>query len=415
MEIEVKEVEPCKLSVHYVAGAEEILNKRGEVLNHFKKAPVKGFRPGKASIEAIKQHYKDQIEESVKRGLAEDAYHNTLFEKKLRPHGAPKFNSLLMADGKFVCEFDIHTKPDFELQPYSNLEIPKPAEQQNVAELTEKLLQELRVRFGEVTPFNETDFVQSGDSVIVDYEGSVDGEKVPHLCAEGEMITVGYSNLPTFDTNILGMSIGETREFNVPVPEGGLPSLAGKNVLLKVTLNMGSKTVPCPLDDSLAHKMGQKDFNELRAFAAGNASANIQQRAKQAVNEAVAHRLVDDNKFEVPNWLALSEAQYLAHNAKLDWNVIADVDKEKYLSMAEKNVKLSLVLDKIRETEPTAQLTDQEVLEVIKANLAKTKVQKPINEVLEQMQKTGYLAILFSRIKDEHTMDFVTKTVKFLE
>src|SRR5580692_7837482 len=106
MEIEVKETEPCKLSVHYVTDAEAIFNKRAKIIEEFKKAPVPGFRPGKATIEAIRMHYRDQIEESLKRALAEDAYHNTLFEKKLKPHGAPRINNLLLANGKFTCDFD---------------------------------------------------------------------------------------------------------------------------------------------------------------------------------------------------------------------------------------------------------------------------------------------------------------------
>src|SRR5277367_2697207 len=102
MQIEINEIEACKLSVHYEANALEIMDKRAEVQTAFKKAPVPGFRPGKASMDAIKLHYRQQIEESLKRALAEDAFHNTLFEKKLRPHGAPKFNSLLLDGGKFT-------------------------------------------------------------------------------------------------------------------------------------------------------------------------------------------------------------------------------------------------------------------------------------------------------------------------
>ena len=147
MDIIVTELDQCKLMVNYVADAGEILNKRGEILQAFKKAPVPGFRKGKVSVAAIKVHYRSQIEESLKRGLAEDAYHNTLFEKKLRPHGAPRFNSLLLADGKFTCEFELYTKPDFELSKYLGLEFPKPAELQSITELTEELLQNLRVRF----------------------------------------------------------------------------------------------------------------------------------------------------------------------------------------------------------------------------------------------------------------------------
>ena len=99
MQIEVTEVEPCKLSIQYTAEAGEILEKRGQIINAFKKAPVPGYRQGKVPLDAIRMHYRTQIEDSLKRSLAEDAYHNTLFEKKIRPHGAPRFNSLVLADG----------------------------------------------------------------------------------------------------------------------------------------------------------------------------------------------------------------------------------------------------------------------------------------------------------------------------
>jgi len=415
MQIEVNELEPCKLNVTYTADATEILDKKAEILAHFKKAPVSGFRPGKAPLEAISVQYRTQIEESLKRALAEDAFHNTLFEKKIKPHGPPRFNSVLLAGGKFVCEFDVHTKPIFELQPFNTFEIPRPHVEMTDIEMTEKILQDLRVRLGESVPFTEDDFIEAEDSVILNYEGFIDGERVPHLCAEGDMITAGHSNIPQFDENILGMTLGETREFDIFSPENSLPSLSGKNVHLKVTLMMGSKNTPCALDNTLAEKAGRKDLEDLRAFAAATATATLENKAKGARNEAICNKLLEVNTVDVPNWMSLSEAQYLAHHSKIEWNDLSDEDREKYISMAEKNVKLTLILDAIREDNPEAQLTDQEVFELIKANLAKTNVSAPIDDVIQQMNKTGYLQILFSRIRDEHTLDFIGKQVKLID
>jgi trigger factor len=415
MQIEIKEIEPCKLSIQYETGAEDILNKRGQIIQHFKKAPVPGYRPGKATLEAIKHHYKNQIEEAMKRALAEDAYHNTLFEKKLRPHGAPRFNQLILADGKFTCQFDLHTKPDFEMPQYQNLEIPKPHEPYTAAEVTEKMLQELRTKFGETVPYSEKDFVQTGDNVIINYEGSIDGIKVDSLCSQGEVLTVGHSQLTSFDDNLLGMALGEEREFNLVVPENGLPSMKGKTIHFKVVLNMGSKNSPCPLNDELAIKVGKKDYNELREFIHGTAQARTSQHFKTLLNEAVAQQLVTSTAVEVPNWMGLSEAQYLVHSAKLDWTVLPDVDKEKYLEMGIKNVKLSLILDKIRELEPEAQLSDQEVFDVIKRNVADSKLQTSFDEVIKEMDRTGYLQILMSRLRDEFTLDFITKSIRIIE
>lgn len=415
MEIRITEIEACKLNVHCEANALEILDKKSEVLNAFKKAPVKGFRPGKATPQAIELQYRDQIEDATKRALMEESYHEAIFQHKLRPHGAPRFNAASMVAGRFSCDFEVHTKPDFELAPYQGMELPKPHMALNEAELAARMMQELRAKYGEVNPYTDQDFVQRGDNIIVDYEGTIDGVKIDTLCAAGEMLAVGSSQLASFDDNVLGMTLGETREFDLTVPKEGLPSLAGKTVHFKITLNMGSKTIPCALDDSLAQKLAKKDYEELRSFIHEVAAAKVANTFREMVNNAVAQKLVAANEFSVPGWMSLSEAQYLAHNAQLDWTTLADMDKESYLALAEKNVKLSLILDKVRENEPDAQLSDQETFEIIKQNLAQTKVEKPIDEIIANMSKSGYLQILFSRLKDEYALDFVVKQVKIVE
>jgi trigger factor len=415
MKIEVNELEPCKLSVHYEANFMEIGDKRAEVENQFKKAPVPGFRPGKGSIEAIRVHYRQQIDDSLKRALAEDAFHNTLFEKKLKAHGPPRFNNLLLDGGKFTCEFELYTKPDFELGQYKDLEVPKPHETLNAIELSERMMQDLRVRLGDVSPYSDGDFVQDGDNVLLDYEGIIDGQKLDNLCATGEMVTIGKSPLQGFDNNLLGMTVGETREFDFVSPEGGLPTMSGKTIHFKATLTMGSKTTPAPLDDELAKKMGRKDFLELQQFVAQQAFARVVNMQKMGIHEAIAKKMVENTTISVPSWMSLSEAQYLCQQSQMDWNLMKDPDKEKLIEVASQNVKLALILDRIRENEPEAQLTDQEVFEVIKQNLANTKTGQNLDEVIQQMNRSGYLQILFSRIKDENTMDFVAKSVRMIE
>lgn len=415
MQIEVQELEPCKLSIHYEAGAEEIFNKRGEILQHFKKAPVPGYRPGKATLDAIKFHYRTQIEDSLKRALAEDAYHNTLFEKKIKPHGPPRINNALLGNGKFSCDFELYTKPNFTVGEFKGITVPKPHESLTDIELAERMIQELRVKAGEAVPFSEGEFVQSGDNVIVNYDAFVDGARVIPLCGEAEMLTVGASQLIEFDNNLLGMIVGETREFDLVVPPTGLPSMVGKTIHFTVNLIMGSKAIPAPLDDALATKVGKKDFLELKEYALGTAQARIQEIFRNSVMESVIHHLVDNNQIDVPNWMSLSEAQYLVHNAKLDWGTLPDADKERYLEMGSKNVKLTLILDKIRELEPEAQLSDQEVFDMIKKNIAKSKVATNFDDTIKEMNRTGYLQVLMSRIRDEHTLDFVIKNTRIIE
>ena len=415
MQIHVTEIEPCKLKIQYHADPEQLLAKKNEVLNVFKKAPVPGFRKGKASLDAIKLHYRTQIEDSLKRAMAEEAYHSTIFEKNLRPHGTPNFTSAFLMDGKFSCEFQLHTKPDFELSNYKNLEIPKPASTEDATALSERMVQDLRMKFGEAVPYTDNDFVQIGDNIIVNYEGSMDGQRIENLVAEGEMVTVGSNSLPDFDNNLLGMKQNETREFSIKVPDNGLPSMAGKTVQFKLTVITGSKTIPCALDDNLASKLGKACFSELKDYVNELSQVQVVNKFKLALTEAVAKRLVQDNHFNVPQWMALSEARYVAHTAKVNWDTLNDVDRTRYVEIATGNVKLSLILDKIRESEPDAQLTDQEVFDIIKRNLMNSKSGSSLEELLSQMNNSGYLQVLMSRVKDEHVLDYVLKNARVVE
>lgn len=415
MNIEVRENDYCKLTIHYVAEPSEISDKKKEVLKIFKKAPVPGFRAGKANIEAIKIHYRSQIEDALKRALTEDAYHNTLFEKKLRPYGMPQIQSALLFDNKFICDFNLSVKPDFELQNYRNFELPTLHEVNNSVDLTEKMMQELRVKYGTATPYSEMDFIQVGDNIIINYEGFVDGNKVDALCHEGEMFTVGNSQLKDFDNSLLGMAVDEEREFDLLVPEDGLPSLSGKMVHFKVKLLMGAKNEPCALDDELAHKLQKKDLQELREIVKNTAEAKVREARRIQLNDAICNVLVNNHDFKVPEWLILAEAKYLASQSKLEWNNIQDIDKEAYLKMSEKNVKVSLILDRVREVEPEAQISDQEVFQIIKEQISKSERKSTPEEIIQEMNKTGYLQVLSARIKDEFVLDFITKTVRFIE
>jgi trigger factor len=415
MEINVTELENCKLAIQYTADSEEILNKRAEVLKVFKDAPVPGFRKGKATVDAIKMHYRNQIDESLKRALAEDAYHNTIFEKKYRPYGSPMFHSALLEGGKFICKFDLLVKPEFELSEYKGFEIPKLHEEYDNETVVQKMLQDLRVRFGTATPYTESDFIQMTDNVILNYQGFIGDVKVDSLCAEGDMLTVGQSQLPNFDNSLIGMKIGEEREFDILIPNTGLPSFAGKTVHFKASLVMGSKNVPCPLDDELAAKTGKKDFAELKEFVGQIAMSRISESRRLKLIESIANRLLEKHSFEIPQWLTLVEAKYLAQVAKLDWDKLSDEDRSMYLVLGEKNVRLSLVLDSIRDKEIEAQISDQEVFEIVKQNIAKTQPGTDPSEMLQKMSQTGYLQVLFARIRDEHTLSFLLGTIKVIE
>lgn len=418
MEINITETGYCQVNVLYEADVDQIEKKRNEVALQFKNLPVKGWRPGKANIEVIKIHYRNQINEALKRALAEEAFHKTVVEKSIQPFGVPDFKNITLLSNKFTCEFSMHKKPEFDLAPYKGLEFPKQDIGFTTVELVQKFLQEARIRYGESVPFTEDDFVQTTDNIIIDYkayevkDGGTEVE-LSNLGATGELLTVGKSMLNGFDDNLLGMKVGESRKFNIRIPDNGLPSVAGKTVAFDVSLMLGSKVQPMPLNDDLAKKMEKETLTELETFMSEMATAKVAEAQYAAQINQIAAKLTADNNFKVPDWLVLSEAQYLAYSAGLQWDKVNDEDKNSYLALAEKNVKLALVLDKIRGEEIETQLSDHEVLDMIKTTLSKTSTDP--DESLKKMNQNGYLNILVNRIRDEYVLDFIFKNSKIVE
>jgi FKBP-type peptidyl-prolyl cis-trans isomerase (trigger factor) len=421
MEIQVADKEYCIAQVHYECGKAEIDKKRDEVLEQFKRAPVKGFRNGKrADMTAIRLQYSREIDDSLKRALAEQAFLDTCFEKEIKAFGTPEFSTLLLERDKFSCDFSLRRKPEFEIAQYKDIEIPKPHFTLSIDAVAQEMLQELRIRYGESTVFGETDTVQIADNATVDYDvydaADTTNTKIESLSAKAQLFTVGRSKLEGFDANIVGMKIGDTNEFTLKIPDIGLPSVAGKSLKFVATLIGGSKIKPNPLDDSLAVKIGKKDFQELQAFANEFASSKLQEQMRTAQVSALSARLVANHEIKVPEWLTLSEAQYLVAGAKVEWNTLPEIDQAQYLKMAENNVKLAMVLDKIRESEAETQLADQEVIGMIRrmvANMGKDSTE--VDAYLEELNKSGQLVVLSARIRDEYALDFLVKNTKWIE
>lgn len=421
MKIEVSEIEYCKLKVNCEADANEVSDERLNILTKFKDTTIPGFRPGKAPIEAIKHTLKDKIEEFTKNELAHSAFLKAVGEKNLKPFGQPEFSSLNLKDDHFDCEFVLLTLPSVELKKYKELEIPKPG-LPSIVEMAEKTLQELRIRNGETLPFTDDDFLQLNDQAILNIKGSDIINNDISFEKEGVLHVMNNSAFSLFDENILGMKIGESRSFTIMIPADYIPQeMANKEVKFTVELVMGSKLSPAALDDELAKKLNVENIQKLIDMTQGAASARVQELEKRYLSEQVGTKLLKEHAINVPNWLALFEGKLYAKQHGHNWENLNDDEKLKFLEIAKRNIKLSIILDKIRENEPEAQLSDEEVINMVKRNLPFFQKDLPNMsnkseiDVLQAINDKGYMPILLAHIKNDFTIDFIIKNSTIVE
>lgn len=414
MQIEAEETEYCKLHVKYQGDPEIVKEKRQEAVKQLKNVQIPGFRKGKAPDYAIKAKCKKQIQNYINQFMVSQAYDDVQFEKNIKPIGEPNILNYSLEGNKFTCEMDVFHKPEIELKEYKGFEIPKPDIERDPTIQVQQTLQALREKYGDVAPYDDGDFVEKNDQITLDVVGAIDGEQVDEFTIEGQLHTVGESKLPGFDDSILGMTPGEEREFEVEYPsDQGDERFRGKAISFKVTIHMGMKKKPCPLDDSLAQKLGVETLDQLNEELKKIAKANIEVQEKKQIGEQIKKRLVAAHDFQVPDWLLKMEGQYLAAMQNVDWKKLTDEQRDEFLNQGVDNVKLSLILDSIREEEPDAVLSDQEALEAVKQQ-ARASGQDPEQFIINS-QNNGRLLGFVSAMKDQFTIQFLTDNCKVVE
>ena len=414
MTVQFEETDYCKVKINYVADPDLIEEKKREAVSRIKHSNVKipGFRKGKATELAIRVNFAKQIDHMVTEELVSEAYDEALFETQMKPIGRPQITSQKLEGKRFECEMLVKKKPDFELSQYTGFEIPEPHIDEDTTQKAEAMLQEIRIMHGDTVVYGDDDFVQEGDHVTLSTQVFVDDKEVSEMNQEGVLYRVGQGMqvIPEFDSGLYGMKPGEKKDFVINVDEDNesfLEEVRGKQVKFQVTVHMGTKKVSAALDDDLAKKVGFNSFDELRKHVEGTASAQIDNAKKRKIQDQIMSRILDAHDFEVPDWMVLDSAQMDAQSKGLKWDDLSDEQIDVLLDNHERDVKLSLILDQIRDEEPEASYSDEELIDKLREKIV-SQGRDP-NQLIQGAAQSGYLMGILAALKDELTMDWLQR------
>lgn len=418
MQIEVKEEELCRVHVTYVAEPNAVVAKRNEIIaelaGKLSKTSVKGFRAGKAPINAIKLHYRKQIEDATEREMLAAAESEILFETKMRTMFYPQVISSFLKDSSFECQMMFLKRPDVKLVQYKGFEIPRPHLPKTAENLSEEMIQELRMTAGDTVPYSDNDFVQHGDKITMDvqcYNMGVDStEKWPvkELTGEGILYTVGNGFSRDFDDNILGMSAGEERTFNVL-----WDTATNEQAQFVVKVHMGVKSIPATLDDEFGKRLGFDDYQKLREHVLNLAGNKIKENEDHTIQQQIVAQLLSKNEVEIPGWLTTLESQQMAKEHHLDWNNLNDEHKIMLGKQAKERVHLSLVIDAIRENEPEIQMTTNELIEILKSRFKENG--QDAESFLVEATRNGKMFGLIAGLQHELAIQWLVKNSTILD
>jgi trigger factor len=408
--VNVDEIESCKLNVHYEADPEKVQEKINEAILSIRNVKMPGFRKGKAPDSAIKMRMRPQINQYLAHEMASEAIDDVVFETGIKLLGQPIFRNVLINGNKFSCDIEMVKKPDISVENIK-FDVPKPPAE-DVEQLVEKSLLNLRIRVGEINPYEEDDFVETGDQVTFSFIATIDGQEFDGSIVQGEMYQIGSDRWVGWDDHLLGMKADETKEFEFTFSNG--PELIiGKTAKFSVSIHMGTKRKPHPLNEEFFKTMGVQNIEQIMNKLRSISKASIERRELEAIRNQVGIKLIENNKFDVPRFMIENEASAGAAQIGINYNNATDKEKEALLDQADKNLRLSLILDTIRENEPDSVLNDAEAQQKLATHI-QLRGQNP-NELFNNPNMRNQLLLLLKAVKEEFTLQWVANQANIVE
>ena len=327
---------------------------------------LKGFRPGKAPISFLKKQFGKSVmgeivEQAVNEGSQKAIADNAL-KPALQPRVEPVGDVQQVVDGKADLTFTVTVDlmPDFETSDPAKLSVEK-----LVADIADSDIDEALDRLAKSTrnytarPAGEA--AQKDDTVLIDFVGSIDGVEFEGGKGSDFNLTLGSGQfIPGFEDQLIGSKAGDTVSVNVKFPDDyQAAELKGKDALFVVTVKEVKAPEDAAIDDALAQKVGLTDLATLKDRIRDQLKADFAAASRMHLKRRILDALDTAHSFPLPPAMVEAEftgiwgqvEQELAREGKTaaDEGKTEDELKAEYRAIAERRVRLGLVLGKMGE------------------------------------------------------------------
>ena len=315
----VEKVEKSQVALTIEVGAAEFeaaIEKAYQKMR--KKINVQGFRPGKAPRKMIEKMYGAEVffEEAINNAFPE-AYDAAIKEQELKVVGYPDVEMVgeCTKEG-FTFKAVVPVYPEVTLGEYKGLSAEKDEVKVAAADVNERLkgMQERNTRL--VSVEREA---KNGDTVVIDFEGFLDGVAFEGGKGENYSLELGSSSfVPGFEEQLVGLKAGEEKDLDITFPEQYTPELAGKAVVFKVKVHeVKGKEVP-ELDDEFAKDVSEFDtLKELKADLKKKITEERQKAADSAFEDKLMEMVAENLVAEIPDAMIETQAHQFIDNFKM--------------------------------------------------------------------------------------------------
>jgi trigger factor len=331
-------------------------------------AKFAGFRPGKAPMGLVNQHYGNQVRDEVYSAAVEKSFGDAVDENKLRVAGFPNIEHKPFDAASEVLEYiaTFEVFPEVSLGDLSKVKIERPVIELADADVKKTLdvLVKQRVSFEPVKRA-----AKKGDRVNVTLKASIDGQEVESTGDNGIDLVLGEAGrVESFDEQLAGGKAGATKQFEITYPADHSPEqLAGKTVGYEVTYVSVSQPKFPEIDADFAKSLGVEngDIEKMKAEISESLEQEVAKRVSAKLKEQVFQVLVDNAEFEIPRIILESEVsrmmQTTEQNLKQRGADLGNIKLEPAMfeDQAKRSAKLRLVLGELINTNSLHASADQ--------------------------------------------------------
>ena len=384
-----------------------------------KTVKMPGFRPGKVPLSLLRKQYGRSLMGEILEQAVDEGSKKTINDNQLKPALQPKVEVRSFDEGKDL-EFalDVELLPDVPPVDLSAIHLTR-----LVAEVgddkVEQALERLRQSRTTFKALDEPRPARTGDRLIVDFKGSLDGEPFEGNSGQDFALTLGTGLMvPGFEDALQGVMPGETRQFTVTFPEAyAVEKLRGKPVEFEVTVKEVQEAEPVALDDAFAKELGLEDLETLKRNIKERLENEYRSVARARTKRELLDKLAEAYPFNVPPGMVELEFDGIWRQLKQEMERTGQTfeaegeteasAQEEYRAIAERRVRLGLILSDIG-LKNEIKVEGQELQQAVLREAVRFPGQE--KQVLEFYRNTpGAVEQLRAPIFEDKVVDFIVE------
>jgi trigger factor len=344
------------------------------------KVRINGFRPGKVPVSHLKKVYGRSVMAETVEQTIRDTNSQIFTERGFRLATEPKITmpteekaveDILTGKSDLTYTVSIEVVPAIQLADFKGFTVEKP-----VVDVTDADVDDAIKRIAEqnraYAAKGEDAKAENGDRVTISFKGTIEGVPFDGGTGENIQVVIGTGQfIPGFEEQLLGIGAGETRTLKVSFPKNyASEKLAGQPAEFETSATLIEAPQDTEINDEFAKTLGLESLDKLKQAARERLTAEFAGATRQRVKRMLLDRLDESHRFEAPPSLVEEEFNLMWNSIKAEMEsngkTFADEDtteeaaKEEYHKIADRRVRLGLVLSEIGEKNKIT-VTDDEV------------------------------------------------------